>query len=252
MPVCYSLSLGGEGQGEGERSGITEVHGENQRMQYNRNVLHWERRVGPNWQIGRYDDSRGRSRKKAGNRLVPIFRYFDPQSTWVMFSGVTRACFNMKTATGLARFGDGRPTQRRVMSLVLGLAAIMLASGCTKKSTPPVTTAAPPPTNETASAPATPEAPAAPVAAAPVAAPESPAPAAGAEGGPPPPPVYDTTAPTDLPSLNRALHVWIMNNRRRPKDFQDFASSAGVKIPPPPAGKKYTLNGKGFIILVDN
>jgi len=42
-----------------------------------------------------------------------------------------------------------------------------------------------------------------------------------------------------------------MANRRVPKNFQDFASTAGVTIPPPPPGKKYMLSNDMHIILAD-
>jgi hypothetical protein len=55
-----------------------------------------------------------------------------------------------------------------------------------------------------------------------------------------------------MQGLNRALVGWMIRNRRHPKTFEEFASSANMQIPDPPAGKKYTLNAKGFIILVSN
>jgi len=62
-------------------------------------------------------------------------------------------------------------------------------------------------------------------------------------------------APNDphenLQLLNRALIRWMIKNHRHPQNFEDFASSASIQIPDPPAGKKYALNGRGFIVLVD-
>ena len=58
--------------------------------------------------------------------------------------------------------------------------------------------------------------------------------------------------PTQLQSLNRALLGWKMKYNRRPRNFEDFASTAGFQIPAPPAGKKYALSPKGFIVLVDS
>jgi hypothetical protein len=55
----------------------------------------------------------------------------------------------------------------------------------------------------------------------------------------------------DLPELNRSLMRWMMGHRRAPKDFEDFASTAGVTIPPPPAGKKYVIRKDMHIALVD-
>ena len=58
--------------------------------------------------------------------------------------------------------------------------------------------------------------------------------------------------PTQIQSLNRALMGWKKNNHRQPKTFEEFASTAGFQIPDPPAGKKYALSSKGFIILVNS
>lgn len=74
---------------------------------------------------------------------------------------------------------------------------------------------------------------------------------------PAPPPVsfsYDSNAKgvTQLQALNRALLGWKMKYNRRPHTFEEFASTAGFQIPAPPAGKKYTLSSKGFIVLVDS
>ena len=55
----------------------------------------------------------------------------------------------------------------------------------------------------------------------------------------------------DLTALNRSLKGWLMANRRVPKNFQDFAATAGITIPPPPAGKKYVLTKDMHVALVD-
>lgn len=57
---------------------------------------------------------------------------------------------------------------------------------------------------------------------------------------------------TQVQALNRAVLGWKMKNHRQPRSFDDFASTAGFQIPPPPAGKKYALDSKGFIILVNS
>jgi hypothetical protein len=72
---------------------------------------------------------------------------------------------------------------------------------------------------------------------------------------PTPPPVsFDSSpnGPTQVQSLNRALLGWKMKNHRRPQNFEEFASTAGFQIPAPPAGKKYALDSKGFIVLVNS
>lgn len=58
-------------------------------------------------------------------------------------------------------------------------------------------------------------------------------------------------AAPDLRPLNQALMGWVYQHGRRPADFKEFAASAGVKIPPPPSGKKYVINGRGLISLVN-
>jgi hypothetical protein len=43
-----------------------------------------------------------------------------------------------------------------------------------------------------------------------------------------------------------------MQNHRNPGSVEEASSVTGIQLPPPPAGKKYSLNGKGFVVLVDN
>jgi hypothetical protein len=96
---------------------------------------------------------------------------------------------------------------------VILLAGALALGGCHKSAPPP---AAPPATNQQAAA----------VQAAPASQP-------------------------DMPELNRALMRWVLGHRRTPANFEDFASSAGVTIPPPPPGKKYLLRKDMHIVLVD-
>ena|ERR1035438_6086822 len=58
-------------------------------------------------------------------------------------------------------------------------------------------------------------------------------------------------AAPDLKELNRGVLRWILGNRRRPQNFEEFAATAGVTIPPPPAGKKYALGKDMHVQLVD-
>jgi hypothetical protein len=55
----------------------------------------------------------------------------------------------------------------------------------------------------------------------------------------------------DLHEFNRYLRRWIVSHRQRPANFEEFAASAGVQIPTPPAGKKYELDKGMHIVLVD-
>jgi hypothetical protein len=61
-----------------------------------------------------------------------------------------------------------------------------------------------------------------------------------------------TNAPTQLQLLNRAMLGWEMQNHRRPRTFEEFASTAGFQIADPPAGKKYALDQNGYIVLVNS
>ena len=56
---------------------------------------------------------------------------------------------------------------------------------------------------------------------------------------------------TQLQLLNRALVGWEMKNHRHPLTFEEFASTANIQIPDPPAGQKYAFSQKGFIVLVN-
>jgi hypothetical protein len=55
----------------------------------------------------------------------------------------------------------------------------------------------------------------------------------------------------DTGELQRCVIRWIVANHRRPASFEEFAATAGVAIPPPPAGKKYRLNKQMHVELVN-
>jgi len=55
----------------------------------------------------------------------------------------------------------------------------------------------------------------------------------------------------DLAELNRQLRRWIVSNRRPPKSFEDFAANTTYQIPPPPPGKKYVIDPKMHLLLVN-
>jgi hypothetical protein len=52
--------------------------------------------------------------------------------------------------------------------------------------------------------------------------------------------------------LNHAYIGWIVQNRRRPKSFEEYVALSGVQVPPPPAGKKYVIDKNGYINLENN
>jgi hypothetical protein len=64
-------------------------------------------------------------------------------------------------------------------------------------------------------------------------------------------PLVTPTGDPDLGAINRALLRWVLGNRRTPQNFEDFAATAGVTIPPPPAGKKYLIAKNMHILLVN-
>jgi len=64
-------------------------------------------------------------------------------------------------------------------------------------------------------------------------------------------PLVTPSGDPDLGALNRTLLRWILSNRRPPRNFDDFAATAGVTIPPSPAGKKYIIGQNMRIQLVN-
>jgi hypothetical protein len=63
-------------------------------------------------------------------------------------------------------------------------------------------------------------------------------------------PVVTPSGDPDLHELNRSLLRWVVGNRRPPANFEDFAATANITIPPAPAGKKYVIDKTMHIILV--
>jgi len=66
-----------------------------------------------------------------------------------------------------------------------------------------------------------------------------------------PAPVAAPNGEPDLAELNRAMLRWLMSHHRAPASFEDFAATAGVAIPPAPAGKKYIIAKDMHIQLVN-
>ena len=79
----------------------------------------------------------------------------------------------------------------------------------------------------------------------PVYAPTTAAPPAPAEAA------TQTNSEPNLRELQRTLIRWTMVNRRAPKNFDDFAATAGIPIPPPPPGKKYFIDKTMHVLLVN-
>lgn len=129
-------------------------------------------------------------------------------------------------------FESGRRagSQSKASRVCLALVFAMVA-GCGKSNTQTTSSATPPPPETTHVSPA-------------------PSPQAVASSQPVVAPNADIPKP-ELQAMNRALISWIRANGHRPKTFQEFASSTDFQIPTPPSGKKYALNGRGFVVLVD-
>jgi hypothetical protein len=65
-------------------------------------------------------------------------------------------------------------------------------------------------------------------------------------------PVTVAAAPdggADLRDLNHAYVGWIIQTHQRAKSFEEYVAASGVSVPPPPAGKKYVIDGNGFIAI---
>jgi hypothetical protein len=92
---------------------------------------------------------------------------------------------------------------------------------------------------------------------APQAAPQ-PAPAAAPSAAQPAPQAQSSAQPAaqqagepDLGNINRTLIRWLIHNKRRPANFEDFAATADTPIPPAPPGKKYVIAANMHVQLVN-
>lgn len=63
-------------------------------------------------------------------------------------------------------------------------------------------------------------------------------------------PVVTPSGEPDMGELNRCLLRWVLGHRRKPANFDEFAATANVAIPPAPAGKKYAIDSSMHIVLV--
>ena len=111
------------------------------------------------------------------------------------------------------------------------VATALLTNGCHKRKPPPLQTAVDQNTN--------------PAIANPTPVIQQPSPANPATVAAQP------AAEPDLRELDRGLIRWIVSNRHRPANFEEFAATANITIPPPPAGKKYVFDQTMHIQLVD-
>jgi hypothetical protein len=59
-----------------------------------------------------------------------------------------------------------------------------------------------------------------------------------------------TPGEPNLAQINHAYIGWIMQTHRHAKTYEEFVAASGVQIAPPPAGKKFIIDKRGYIALV--
>ena len=52
-----------------------------------------------------------------------------------------------------------------------------------------------------------------------------------------------------LSQLSLELRKYVMRTRQKPKDFDDFVANSHVQPPPPPADKKYAIQGAAVVLV---
>jgi hypothetical protein len=148
----------------------------------------------------------------------------------------------MKMFSTFIQIGSRFLSQYQITSgFTFVLAAVLFSAGCSKSKSPSVEIPAPQAVAETT--------PAQPAAAEPSAnsqpdiTPSTDVPAAALAA--------NTNAGPDLGQMDRALLRWLAGNKRRPASFEDFAATASIPIPPPPAGEKYVIDKRMHVELVE-
>jgi hypothetical protein len=64
-------------------------------------------------------------------------------------------------------------------------------------------------------------------------------------------PKAEPSSPPNLGQLTLDLHHWVAKHQRKPHDFEEFAAEYASRIPPVPAGKKYSINSELKVVLVN-
>jgi hypothetical protein len=59
-------------------------------------------------------------------------------------------------------------------------------------------------------------------------------------------PNADTQA--TLSQLSLELRRYVVRTHKIPKNFEEFAANSNVQFPPPPAGKKYAIQGQEVVL----
>ena len=124
-----------------------------------------------------------------------------------------------------------------IIRVIAIMAAAFLLTGCGKKTESP-STAAPPEVQP-----------------APVQNSQTPAPGAGHTRGPRLTPVVapgtNAAVAPDLDAMSTAVRVWIRTRHQVPKTFEEWAATPNYACPPPPPGKKYALDNRLHVVLVN-
>ena len=135
----------------------------------------------------------------------------------------------------LCLFRIGAPSATRCRSVLMGtmvLAALLGFAGCKKSE--PAATEAPAPQPVAATNPTPVATPAAPASA------DAPAQAPAQANGEP-----------DLKSLNRQYIGYVYRIHHGFKTVEEFAAAMNIKLVPPPPGKIYGFDSKGYIALLN-
>ncbi len=51
-----------------------------------------------------------------------------------------------------------------------------------------------------------------------------------------------------LQQLSEELRKYVIRTRSVPRDFEEFAAKSKAQFPPPPAGKKYAIQGQAVVL----
>ena len=122
-------------------------------------------------------------------------------------------------------FGHGQPDNRlAIQQLARGLAIVagmaVLVMGCSKAKSPPGEVSVPAATASTNTA-------------------------SAASANP------NTNGQPDLRTLNRQFILYEMQNHAHFATLEEYMAAANVQFPPPPTGKKYAIDKRGYIVLVN-
>ena len=52
-----------------------------------------------------------------------------------------------------------------------------------------------------------------------------------------------------LSQLALELRKYVVRTRSVPRNFEEFVAKSGIQVPPPPAGKKYAIEGQSVVLV---